>query len=124
MKRRDNVYWQFALYGTIGVLNTFVHWAVFLGVINSICSSYTIANAAGFIISASLSYLLNSTYTFKNPGKVSIYWIYNLLILLIAAGVGFVGEINELHPFIVLTSFSFSSLVVGFIFNKRYVFVR
>ncbi|MBR9788140.1 MAG: translocase [Vibrionaceae bacterium] len=112
---------NFSIYALIGVLNTTIHWVVFY-IFYSLSFEQSYCNILAFICAASFSYLANSRYNFgMKPKKIKyIYFIIGMGIINYL--IGFNSEILGLYPLFTLVTSSLSSLFLGFIFSRFFIF--
>ena len=59
-----------ARFGGVGVVNTIVDFAVFVGLVTA-GAAPIVANGAGFLVANAQSYLLNSKVTFRQQGRAA-----------------------------------------------------
>lgn len=114
----------FIKYCSVGVINTAIHWLIFLFCVYILNQNQSISNVIGFAIAVSFSYLVNSKYTFNTQYKLKSYLLYSLSMTAIAYLVGYLSDYINLPPILTLISFSLFSLVCGFcasliIFNRQ-----
>lgn len=64
---------QFLLFGLIGALNTFVHSAVVVGLVESKLLSPVLANVCAFLVANQFSFILNCRFTFRTSPAISLY---------------------------------------------------
>lgn len=112
---------QFSSYALIGVLNTAIHWMVFL-ILYSLDLSQAKANLFSFFMASVFSYIVNSKITFKEKLNLFRYLIFFLGMALISWSVGKASDIYQLNPLVTLIVFSFVSLILGFLWSKFVVF--
>ncbi len=112
---------QFLRYFMVGIINTAVYWGIFYVVLH-FYGLQSAASAVAFIAAVSVSYILNSTVTFKqNPtGKKFVF--FTIFMGLISVSAGFAGDTLNIPPLATLVFSSSFSLVAGFLFSKFIVF--
>jgi putative flippase GtrA len=113
---------QFARYIFVGLANTFAHWLVFLLLYAYVIPSQAISNAIAFACAVTLGFFLNSRWTFKKTATSRRFVLYSGFMGMIALAFGLVSDIAHLNPFITLILFSATSLGIGFIYSKYFVF--
>ncbi|MEJ5066045.1 MULTISPECIES: GtrA family protein [unclassified Erwinia] len=111
----------FARYVSVGVINTALHWTVFL-IINSAGLSQALSNIVAFITAVTFSFFANARFTFKGQTTSGRFLIYTSFMGVMAAAVGKTGDFLQLPPVITLVAFSAISLVMGFFWSKYIVF--
>lgn len=123
---------QFIKFGFVGAINTVlglvIYWlCVFLGI------HYLAANAIGFFITVTLSYILNNLFTFKGDEKaewslsnlVKVYISYSITGLLLNSillwlWTSVIGINENLAPIINL----FFTIPLNFILNKTWAYKK
>lgn len=111
----------FARYASVGVINTLLHWTVFL-LLNAAGLSQTLSNTLAFITAVTFSFFANARFTFKGQATTSRFLIYTLFMGLMAAVIGRAGDFMQLPPVMTLVVFSSISLVIGFFWSNKIVF--
>lgn len=112
---------KFISYFKIGILNTGVHWVIFLTLFN-FSISQSISNLIAFLVAMSLSFVLNAKYTFDKKATVKGYFLFATFMALLSYLCGYLGDTLKLNPIITLILFSGVSLVIGFLYSKLVVF--
>ncbi len=113
---------QFSKYFSIGILNTLVHWGITAGLFYFIGFSQALSNVIGFIVAVTFSYIMNAKFTFEKKPVLSRYLIFTLFMGGLSYVFGYAGDYFALNPFITLFLFSGTSLALGFLFSKFFVF--
>jgi putative flippase GtrA len=72
---------QFLVFGLIGALNTFVHSAVVIGIVESKMLTPVLANICAFILANQLSFFLNCRFTFYASPSLFLYRRFILVSL-------------------------------------------
>jgi len=111
----------FLRYASVGVLNTFVHWAVFALIFFS-GFSQSISNVVAFCIAVTCSFFANARWTFKKEATTVRYMTYVLFMGGMAFCVGWIADKINANPIVTLITFSAVSLICGFIYSKLVVF--
>ena len=106
---------QFSRYFTIGILNTLVHWGVFLFLHWIILLEQSLSNMGGFIFAVIFSFFMNAKFTFNQATSIERFLGYITLI-------GKWADKLELPALVTLVSFSGISLVLGFFYSKFIIF--
>lgn len=112
---------QFSRYSLIGVFNTLLHWVVF-AIIVSFGFSQAAANGWAFAVAASVSYLLNSRFTFQQTPQKKGYVFFVVGMGSISVLVGLLGDVFAWPGLLTLVLFSALSLTLGFAWSKWVVF--
>lgn len=113
---------EFTLYSLTGVVNTVVHAACFFLCYSALGTSQSTANAAGFILAATFSFLLNAKYTFRSEVSVPKYLLFLSGMAVISWLIGLLADRLQLHPLLTIAIFSGVSWIAGFLFSKFFVF--
>ncbi|AUU91848.1 translocase [Enterobacteriaceae bacterium ENNIH3] len=112
----------FAKYLSIGVINTLIHWAVFVVCIYGLHTDQALGNLSGFVVAVSFSFFANARLTFKAKATTLRYLMYVTFMGALSATVGWAADKSQIAPVITLITFSIISLVCGFIYSKYIVF--
>jgi len=112
----------FSKYLSVGVLNTIIHWTIFLGLIRFFGISQSIANLTAFCFAVSFSFIVNAKWTFQSEATLVKYTLYILFMGALAWGTGWIADFSALPPLATLIVFSFVSLLCGFLYSKFFVF--
>lgn len=112
----------FVRYTSVGMVNTAIHWAVFvfLVYISQVCQA--VANVMGFTIAVTFSYYANAKFTFKATTSKRSYFLYITFMGTLSAFCGALADNLKVNPLITLISFSIVSLLLGFLYSKFIVF--
>lgn len=113
---------QFCKYVSIGVLNTLLHWVVFLCCYHFFSITQAWANLIAFICAASFSFIINARFTFKKQASPGRYIAFMCFMGLMSFLLGKVGDALQLHAWATLILFSAVSLVLGFVYSRLIVF--
>ncbi|MFC3072972.1 GtrA family protein [Shinella pollutisoli] len=113
---------QFVSYNLIGLLNTLIHWIIFLILLKFYGFSQAASNIAAFAFAVTFSYFANAAFTFKSRMRVGRYALFIAILGGLAAATGAISERYDLPPLVTLVVFSSVSLAVGFITSKFLVF--
>ena len=109
------------IYSAIGVLNTALHWVVFL-ILNSLGFLQTYCNLAAFAVASTFSYYMNSRFNFKKKAKGKTYFLFVIGLGALSLLIGGCADKFNLNGFVTLIVFSTLSLILGFIYSKYIVF--
>lgn len=111
-------------YLTVGLGNTIIHWLAFLMVTYLTSYGQAISNLVAFFVAINFSYFLNSYYTFNVKVSSFKYVIFVIFMGSVSLVIGYLSDYLRLQPIFTLVSFSFVSLICGFLFSKYIVFKR
>ena len=114
-------HWGFILYGLIGVLNTGVHFIVFMGVYQ-IIDSQTISNFIAFCAAVVFSFFMNAKFTFQKRPTAKMFVKMFFVMSLLSLGAGYVGDLFTVHPLITFVGYCAFSYLVGFVLSKTFVY--
>ena len=112
----------FSRYVSIGVLNTAIHWAVFLCLIMWLGVSQAVANFIAFCVAVTFSFFANSKWTFKAEATFIRYIIFVVFMGFIAIATGWLADELNIPGLVTLVVFSLISLVLGFVYSRYVVF--
>lgn len=112
----------FSRYVSVGVLNTALHWVVFLCLIKWLGTSQAVANFSAFCVAVTFSFFANSKWTFKAETTFIRYIIFVVFMGFIAIATGWLADELDIPGLVTLVVFSLISLVLGFIYSKYVVF--
>lgn len=113
---------QFCRYGSVGMVNTVIHWLVFSLCVYGLSTSQYLANLSGFLIAVSFSFYANARVTFKAEMTTLRYVFFVVFMGALSALTGWVADKYILQPIITLIVFSAISMTLGFIYSKLFVF--
>lgn len=97
------------------------HWTVFAIMISNGYSQW-LSNFAAFCVAVSISFFANAKWTFKRDATTIRYMMYVFFMGDMASLIGWVADKTDINPIVTLVSFSFISLICGFIYSKYVVF--
>ena len=119
---------QFFIFSFIGILNTLIHYSVFLFLLRVLDVNYLISSGIGYCCGLINSYFLNRKFTFKVTQKKSAeeaskFVVVNIVALLTNLGmmkllVETLGIIPEISQIMAITG----SVMVNFLGNKLWTF--
>lgn len=112
----------FSKYLSVGVINTAIHWAVFLILFHFFEASQSIANLTAFCFAVTFSFFVNAKWTFQSDATLMKYILYVCFMGVLAWGVGWIADFSAFPPVATLILFSFISLICGFFYSKFFVF--
>ncbi len=119
---------QFVKFSLVGILNTVIHYAVFLLFYKLLCVHYLLSSIIGYAAGLLNSFALNKQWTFKTKGK-AVGWEFTKFLLVNAAAFGV--NIVSLNIFVEIVNirpeisqiFALGFLVtVNFLGNKLWTF--
>lgn len=112
---------ELIVYSLIGVLNTGIHFFVFIGVVKYF-HSQALANAFGFTVAVIVSFFLNSRFTFKkNPTRERFFRMY-FAMLFVSVIFGALGDICNVYPIVTFIIYCILNPLIGFVVTKYFVF--
>ena len=114
----------FAKYTSIGVINTIIHWLVFLVCVYLLNTNQSIANLLGFTFAVTFSFFANAKFTFKASVSIVKYILYVGFMGLLSVVTGWLSDIHKLPPIVTLVVFSVISLICGFFYSRYIVFKK
>ncbi|MCS4496267.1 GtrA family protein [Pantoea sp. B623] len=112
----------FTRYFSVGILNTAIHWMVFLVAYNFFYTSQALANFIAFCVAVTFSFFVNAKWTFDSEATTIRYMMYVFIMGAMASTIGWMGDTMNLKPVITIILFSGVSLVCGFLFSKLFIF--
>lgn len=116
-----NKYLDMIVYGLIGLLNTAVHFIVFI-VGYKLIESQTISNFIAFCVAVVFSFFMNAKFTFKKRPTMKMFLKMFLVMSLLSIGAGYAGDMFSVHPMITFVGYCIFSYLVGFILSKTFVY--
>lgn len=114
----------FIKYSTIGVINTIIHWFVFLLSIYFLDIDQTYSNLIGFLCAATFSFFANAKFTFHAQRTTKRYILFIGFMGGVSILFGYISDINKFNPFYTIILFSLTSLFLGFIYSKYLIFKK
>lgn len=113
---------QFTRYLSVGVINTAIHWLVFIIAYNAFQSTQALANFGAFCVAVTFSFFANARWTFDSEATTIRYMLYVFFIGTLASAIGWYGDSFSLNPAVTMIIFSGISLTCGFIFSRFFIF--
>lgn len=115
---------RFLRYAAVGVVNTLVHWLLFVCLYQLGELSQASSNLLAFSGAATFSYLINAQYTFavRPNGQRYVFFLVGMGCLSLA--IGALSDHAQLSPWLTLVVFSLVSLLVGYAYSTAVVFKR
>jgi putative flippase GtrA len=127
MKVNKSLY-QFVKFSLVGVLNTLVHYFVFLFLLKIICTNYLVSSGIGYFCGLTNSYFLNRSFTFnvsnkKTMGEATKFLIVNIFALTVnlLAMILFVDKLSLYPELAQILAIGFSCFT-NFVGNKFWTF--
>jgi putative flippase GtrA len=114
---------RFSRYFSVGIVNTAIHWALFLALQGMGLSQWA-SNGLAFLVAVTFSFYANAKVTFQARATPQRYAVFVLFMGCLSVLVGVVADRLQLFPLVTLVVFSGLSLVVGFLFSQWFVFRR
>ena len=115
---------QFVKYNLVGLVNTLVGFSIILGLMY-VGLSATVSNMVGYTIGASISYMLNSKYTFSSSVKSQKTMVKFFMILGLAYVLNFVTLqwlLTCVNPYTAQLVSAIVYTVSAFILAKKFAF--
>lgn len=109
-------------YSLVGVINTLTHWGIFLFLTSFYHLEQSLGNLTSFYISASISFTLNSIFTFQKKLKFYRYILFLIIMGNLSFLTGYLADQYLLSFWFTLITFSSLSLILGFLFSNFLIF--
>nr|WP_246849375.1 GtrA family protein [Rubellimicrobium arenae] len=106
----------------VGVLNTALHWSVFLALVSLGGAGQGLANLLAFVCAATFSFFVNAKFTFQSEPDLIRYLGYVGVLGALAYLLGTAAQKVVLPPLVTLAAFSAMSLVIGFLYSRFIIF--
>ncbi|MHA2940287.1 GtrA family protein [Vibrio sp. RC27] len=103
-----NTYFKYCL---IGALNTLIHMLCFFMLFKYVGFNLVVSNVCSFAISVSISYILNSIYTFSSTIRASLFLIYFLFMLVLYTVTSYICELLSGHYLSIFSILIFNSFI-------------
>ncbi len=119
---------QLIKFSLVGLVNTAIHFAVFMWLYQYLNVYHLIASTAGFILAVMNSYLLNKMWTFKVSGTLvrhefSRFFLVSLIALLVnLVSMALLVEVLTVYPPLAQLMTIVLTLLVNFSGNKFWAF--
>lgn len=113
---------RFKRYFSIGILNTALHWCVFLLACYVFGISQASSNLVAFLLAVTFSFFMNARYTFRQSATMVRYAMYVIFMALLSYATGYIADRFNMWPLFTLTAFSAISLGAGFVYANYVVF--
>ncbi len=121
---------QFVVFSLIGLLNTAVHYCVFLLLFRAFGMPMLFASAIGYASGMANSYFMNRRWTFRvvappSTGEFLRFALVNLASLAVNLVVlEFLVGVGQLAPELAQVAAIAASLIVNFVGNKKWALAR
>ncbi|MCS6411451.1 GtrA family protein [Klebsiella pneumoniae] len=112
----------FTRYFSVGIVNTAIHWLVFITAYYMFDTSQALANFGAFCIAVTFSFFANAKWTFDSEATTIRYMMYVFFMGAMASSIGWMGDTMNFKPIATIILFSGISLVCGFLFSKFIIF--
>lgn len=113
---------MFFKYLSIGVLNTLLHWCVFLLLLSLLDFRQGAANFLAFLVAVTFSFCMNAKFTFNKRPTGIRYFLFIVFMGVLSYFIGYIAQYFNFYPIITLVSFSCINLVLGYFYSKLIVF--
>lgn len=115
---------RFTRYFSVGVVNTLIHWGLFLIVYGLLGVEQSLSNLIAFLVAVTFSFFANASVTFQAQATPVRYAAFVVFMGGLSWTVGEISDRSGFSPLFTLIVFSGLSLVVGFLFSHYVVFRR
>ncbi|WP_017902471.1 GtrA family protein [Pseudomonas asplenii] len=113
---------NFSTYVYIGVLNTLIHWCVFLALQAGMALSQASSNLCAFAVAATFSFHANARCTFRRAASLPRYLAFVAFMAVLSFTTGWLGDQLTMPGLLTLVVFSAVSLVLGYCYCSLVVF--
>ncbi|WP_118792566.1 GtrA family protein [Neisseria bergeri] len=114
---------RFARYGTVGIISTLIHIAVFT-VLSSRQYSSAAANLTAFAAASFFGFAANARWTFGTKASFKRYACFVLLMGFAALASGLASDALAMPPQVAAVGFSAISLIYGYLCSSYLVFAQ
>ncbi|MGZ4954216.1 MAG: GtrA family protein [Methylobacter sp.] len=124
-KRIPQGYYQFLIFGLIGVFNTLVHSGIVIALVEGKLAGAVAANTLGFIGSNTFSFFMNCRLTFKSPPSRVLYRkfvLVSLTSLVMTVSLSLFAESMKWHYLAGLLLVIIFGPLLTFFLHKTYAF--
>lgn len=111
-------------YALVGVINTAIHWLVFLLLYYVLKADQSFSNLVAFMVAVSCSFFLNGHFTFNTRLDIKRYFLFTAFMGLISYLIGVLADAVNLLPILTLVIFTVISFVLGFLWSHFIVFKK
>lgn len=114
----------FIRYNLIGILNTLIHWLMYLTLTLYLYLESIYANFISFFISSTFSYILNSKINYKVAVKKSSYLKFIIIIGFLSIIISGIFSYLNISNIFMLIFYTFTNVFLGYFFTKKMVFKK
>lgn len=114
----------FSRYLGVGVINTLLHWGVFLLLHLGLSLNQAWSNVSAFLVAVTFSFFANAAYTFQARATPLRYVLFTVFMGALSVAVGAAADWLSVSPWVTLVVFSTLSLIIGFGYSQWVVFRR
>ncbi|WP_301911210.1 GtrA family protein [Neisseria viridiae] len=114
---------RFARYGTVGIISTLIHIAVFT-VLSSRQYSAAAANLTAFAAASAFGFAANARWTFSTKASFKRYACFVLFMGFAASASGLASDALAMPPQVAAVRFSAISLIYGYLCSSYLVFAQ
>ncbi|QBY44401.1 GtrA family protein [Arsenophonus nasoniae] len=123
MINRNNKFIELLVkYFSVGVINTLIHWLVFVFLIHFLNFQQASCNFFAFSFAVTFSFFANARFTFRKKATRKRYISFVIFMGIISYFIGFIADRFNYDPIFTLIIFSAISFVLGFLYSKFVVF--
>lgn len=115
---------NFIKYNLIGLINTLIHWSIYFYSLYELNFSSTISNVIGFLFAATGSYIFNSKFNYNQEINTIRYIKFLFIMSILAYTIALIFQSQELSHFIMLITYTLTSVILGFFLTKYWVFKK
>ncbi|MCL5427064.1 MAG: GtrA family protein [Gammaproteobacteria bacterium] len=113
---------RFSRYLSVGVVNTLIHWLVFLLLNLGFDIPQSWSNLLAFTVAVTFSFFANARFTFQAKATSKRYFLFTSAMGGLSFLIGTISDALAFAPLITLVAFSSLSLVLGFAYSHWFVF--
>ena len=113
---------EFSTYAVVGVANTLIHWQLFYVLRTAAEWTQAASNVSAFCVAAAFSLYVHALYTFDAKYSVLRYLVYLCFMGVMSFVVGHFADVWNLHGLVTVATFSFLSLICGWLFSRFFLF--
>ncbi len=118
---------EFYVFATIGIFNTLMHLLVVISLVEKLSLNPTLSNTIAFLVANTISFFLNSSYTFKTKPSLYTYKRFilaSLFALFATISLSAFAELMKWHYLIGVSLVIFISPVLTFALQKYWTFKK
>lgn len=117
----NKLFIQFLTFGVIGILNTGIHFCVFMGFL-ALFPSQLLANFLGFFAGVVFSFFMNAIFTFKQKTTISKFLKMVAVSGSLSCFFGYLGDSYQWAPYLTFLLFVMVNPLISFFLTKKIVF--